>query len=94
MTGSEEQGRHETGGSILKCEDIRALLLDYMTRELGDARSRLVREHLRRCPHCQQEASEIGDTLELLRAASQSPLGFAPRLSHGRRKRVRSPSGF
>ena len=56
----------------MPCGDIQALLYDYMNRELGGARSDLVREHLRHCPNCQKVAADIRRTTELLQAASRA----------------------
>ncbi len=50
----------------MNCEDIQEVLFDYMTRELGDSRSALVREHVRRCPDCSRAAAQIQETLTLL----------------------------
>lgn len=52
------------------CDEIRPLLLEYMTRELGSARSDYVREHLRKCEDCQAAAREIQAALEALRKTS------------------------
>ncbi|MCE9615448.1 MAG: zf-HC2 domain-containing protein [Lentisphaerae bacterium] len=71
-----------------RCADIQGVLFEYMTRELGHARSALVREHLRRCPDCQRMAAEIQATLDALRedvpAADASP----PRLTDERRRQL------
>jgi predicted anti-sigma-YlaC factor YlaD len=72
----------------MKCDDIQPLLFDYMSRELGDARSALVREHLRKCSDCRQAAAEIQSTLDVLRADSGSGSGMATSLSEERRRRM------
>lgn len=76
-------------GVSLKCEDVRDVLFDYMSRELGPARSVLVREHLRRCESCQAAAAEMQTATEFLRKASQDTGGTPLRLSEERRARVR-----
>ncbi len=63
------------------CEDIRDLLLGYLTRELGDPRSDLIREHLRKCPACQAAAAELQATLDLLHDASSQGPAWPARLS-------------
>jgi predicted anti-sigma-YlaC factor YlaD len=72
----------------MQCDEIEALLTDYMSRELGEPRALLVREHLRLCPRCQAAASAIGATLELLRRASGEMKGTPEHLSSERRRRV------
>jgi len=73
----------------MKCEDIQAVLFDYMTRELGPARSDLVREHMRKCDACRAAAAEIKATLDLLQKASKSTEEIMPsRLTRRRRKRI------
>jgi anti-sigma factor RsiW len=76
-------------GAVLKCEDVREVLFDYMSRELGPARSGLVREHLRKCVECQAKASEIQRTTELLLQAAREMGGMPLRLSDKRRALVR-----
>lgn len=70
----------------LRCEDIQMLIFAYMTRELGDVQSRVVREHLRTCETCRQEASEIEETLAALRAGADDSEDL--RLSDERRERL------
>ncbi len=72
----------------MKCADIQVLLLDYMNRELGEARSNLVREHLRKCATCQAAAAEIQATLNVLRSASELDKGMPDRLSLDRRQQI------
>jgi predicted anti-sigma-YlaC factor YlaD len=72
----------------MMCGDIQSVLFDYMSRELGPARSELVRGHLRKCPACRKEAAEIRETLELLQVASRDPTGVPDRLSEDRRARL------
>jgi predicted anti-sigma-YlaC factor YlaD len=74
--------------SQVRCEDIRDLLFDYMSRELGRARSEFVREHLRRCPDCKKQAAEIQSTLDLLSTASREKTNLPSRLSDDRRKKL------
>jgi len=89
---TNESGQKPAGsGPVLRmqCGEIEALLTDYMSRELGEPRALLVREHLRMCPRCQAAASGIAATLELLRRASGEMKGAPERLSGERRRRVR-----
>jgi len=73
----------------MQCDDIQSVLFDYMTRELGDARSSLVREHLLKCPKCAEAAAEIQATLDLLHKASEAEKAKIPEhLSEKHRKRV------
>lgn len=89
---SEERKQDRAGtperDTPVTCDEIRSLLFDYMTRELGRGRSDLVREHLRRCQDCQAAAAEIQATLELLHQASDSEDGVPSRLSEERRERL------
>lgn len=73
---------------MMKCEDIQSVLLDYMTHELGEPQSILVREHLRKCRNCQVAAAEIEAALDLLRQASESERQAPMRLSDERRTRL------
>ena len=72
----------------IKCEDIQELLFDYMSRELGQARSTLVREHLRRCSECKHQAAEIQATLEMLNSASKEDSDLPSKLTDARRKKL------
>ena len=72
------------------CDDIRDLLYDYMARELGEMRSKLVREHLRHCPACSAEAAAITATLAALRETDPIPGDGTPdSLTTARRRRLR-----
>jgi hypothetical protein len=77
------------GAGAPACADIQLVLFDYMSRELGPARSEYVREHLRRCPECQAAAAEIQATLELVRRADPAQDGAPQRLSEKRRQHIR-----
>lgn len=86
--GSEKQPKGGRNGKM-KCEDIQAVLFDYMTRELGPARSDLVREHMRKCDACRAAAADIKATLKLLQKASKSTEDIMPsKLTRRRRKRI------
>ena len=74
--------------SAQNCEDIQSVLLAYMTRELGKARSELVGRHLQKCRDCQREAADIQATLDLLRQEREDDPVRAPRLSDDRRRRI------
>ena len=74
-------------GKIL-CSDIGEVLFDYMTHELGEARSLLVREHLRKCETCQARAAEIQATLDLLAGASVGRRAVPERLSDAHHARL------
>jgi predicted anti-sigma-YlaC factor YlaD len=73
----------------MKCEAIQDLLLDYVTRELDDARVAEVREHLETCADCRRAAAEIRATLKLLHSAARRAGDLPERLSDERRARVR-----
>ena len=74
--------------NVMKCEEIQDALFDYMARELGESRSELVREHLRRCAACSRAASEIQETLSLLETDSRQASDIPEALSDEHRKRV------
>lgn len=84
-----EEGKAETRdwNGPVQCEDIQDVLFDYMSRELGAARSDLVREHLRKCENCQAVAQEVQSTLDLLHSASRLDAGDK-RLTDDRHRRV------
>lgn len=65
MTNESKKNKGRLG-----CEDIGNYLMDYLTHDLGPARSDLIREHLRKCPDCRAEARELKETIDLLRSAS------------------------
>lgn len=75
-------------GNILSCEDIQHLLFAYMTRELGPARSDVVREHMRKCEKCQAAGAEIQATMDALRSSSELDSGLPDRLSDEHRERI------
>lgn len=50
----------------MSCEKIQEVLFDYMSHELGEKQSLLVREHLLHCEECRREAAEIQKTLDIL----------------------------
>ena len=83
------QDSHNNEQPITRCEDIQELLFDYMSRELGESRSALIREHLRKCPECQNVAAEIQTTLALLEGDSRETTNASARLSDERRKRLK-----
>jgi len=72
----------------MKCEDIQPLLFDYMNHELGEGRSAVTREHLRKCRDCQGVAKNIQATLDLLHKASRPGSQQAERLTDSRRKKI------
>jgi len=72
---------------FLTCDAIQDVLTAYMSRELGAAPSRAVREHLRTCEDCRREAADIQTALDMLKAATPAPADDAV-LSAARRKRL------
>lgn len=77
-----------TGDGTMNCARIQEALFEYMTHELGGARSDLVREHLRKCPKCAREAAEIQATLDALRGAGPTREPAPGKLSDKHRKRL------
>jgi len=73
---------------LMKCEDIQPLVFDYMNHELGEGRSAVVREHLRKCKECQDIARNIQATMDLLHKASMTGNPQAERLTDNRRKKI------
>lgn len=51
----------------IPCERIQEVLFDYLSGELGDRQSWVVREHLRTCPACSREAARLEETVAILR---------------------------
>ncbi|MDD5705161.1 MAG: zf-HC2 domain-containing protein [Kiritimatiellae bacterium] len=74
-------------GRPVECGQIEEVLFDYMSRELGDAQSLLVHEHLRHCASCRRAAAEMQKTMDFLRAHDPG-LGVAAHLSESRRRRL------
>ena len=72
----------------MRCDEIQALLFDYMTHELGDGRSLLIREHLRKCEECQAVAAEIQIALDMLHEASLDDPQTPMHLSDDRRTHI------
>ncbi|MGI5868083.1 MAG: anti-sigma factor family protein [Kiritimatiellia bacterium] len=72
-------------GHVMDCETIRRQLFDYLSHELASAPSTLVREHLRRCPACSEEAARIQKAVDALR--SHDPGEDAASAFEGRRRR-------
>jgi hypothetical protein len=61
-----------------------------MTRELGQGRSDLIHEHIRRCKKCQKSAADIQKTLDLLHKASEGDDFLIPKhLSKKHRARIK-----
>lgn len=85
---SSEQDKSKAKGQHIPCRDIQELLFDYMSHELGGARSVLVREHLRKCPECTRCAAEIQSTLDIFSKASQEKAGLPSRLTDERRRKL------
>ncbi len=72
----------------MQCDEIQAVLMDYLTHELGRAPAELVREHVRKCESCRGALAEFDDTLQLLRTAACEAPAPPARLSEERRRRV------
>lgn len=87
MSGKKNKTKRP-GHSQIRCEDIAELLFDYMSHELGESRSTLIREHLRKCDACKRQAAEIQSTLELLSKASKEDTDLPSRLTDERRKKL------
>jgi predicted anti-sigma-YlaC factor YlaD len=71
--------------ATIKCEEIQAQLMTYLTREMGEGRLDLIREHLKKCPDCQAEAAQVRETLGFLHDASATEGAMPTRLSAERR---------
>ncbi|MBA4387890.1 MAG: hypothetical protein C0404_07905 [Verrucomicrobia bacterium] len=72
----------------MKCEDIQPMILDYLNRELSDAFSLLVREHIRKCPNCKAVATEMKATVDALKKADTASPDLAAKLSVERRNKI------
>jgi predicted anti-sigma-YlaC factor YlaD len=64
-----KKGKFKTA-KIMKCEDMQELFLEFGARELGGARSDMVRDHLEKCETCQEAYKEVQETLAFLRKTS------------------------
>lgn len=69
------------------CWRIEEVLFDYLSRELGEQQSLLVREHLRHCDPCRRQAAQLQSTVDLLRAQDPAATVVAC-LSNPRRRRL------
>ncbi len=88
MTEQEDKMRVAKGP--VTCGEIGDLLLAYLTLELGEKQSRLVREHLRACEPCRREAARLEAMAKWLRVESGRVAGGpGRRLSEERMARVR-----
>ena len=88
MTGNHDASRALNENGRIPCEEIQGLLFGYMSRELGEGRSDLVREHIRKCADCQAAAADMQDTMSVLQGASEEEAGIPRRLSDDRRARI------
>lgn len=85
------RNRHESyclPNGKMECAEIRDLLFDYMARELGKARSELVRSHLLKCDHCKKAAAEIQTTLSMLKQGADEESEMPSVLTPDRRARI------
>lgn len=72
----------------LPCEDIQALMLEYMHRDLGEGRADLIREHARRCPTCHERMVELHQTFGILHDAPFTHGAMPEHLSARRHSRL------
>lgn len=49
------------------CEKIQEVIFDYLSHELSNDMSWLVREHLKNCKSCAKEASKLSKTMDMLK---------------------------
>ena len=84
---TDSQGKADNKKRV-ECDDIQPLLFDYMSRELGEGRAAIVREHLRKCKTCQALAKDIQATIDLLHTTSKAGPKQAERLTESRRKKI------
>lgn len=71
----------------LDCGKIRDMLFEYMSHELGDPQSLLVREHLRHCEACSDTAQKFQKTIEFMRRHDPAE-SVAAAISPKRRRRL------
>lgn len=76
----------DVGSVPLDCEQIQAVLMAYLARELGPGPGTLVREHLRHCSACQAEAATLSETLLALKAGDPGRSVPAILSERGRRR--------
>lgn len=88
MNGERTENQIRTDKKLVECEDIQPLLFDYMSRELGEGRAAIVREHLRKCKNCQALAKDMQATIDLLHKTSKADLGNTEHLTESRRKKI------
>lgn len=75
--------------AIIPCDEIQELLTAYMTKELGESQSALVREHLRKCAKCQAMARDIQSAFDLFAEDRNRERSEHVRLSDRHRARLR-----
>lgn len=56
---------------MLKCEQVKPLLSEYIDRELTLWKMQMVRLHLRTCPNCSRKLALLRDTDKLLKLGKQ-----------------------
>lgn len=88
MNGERTENQVRTEKKKVECEDIQPLLFDYMSRELGEGRAAIVREHLRKCRSCQVLAKDMQATIDLLHKTSKAGTGSLEHLTESRRKKI------
>lgn len=74
--------------TAVKCEVVQPLLVSYMSHELGESRSDLVREHLRKCCNCQKIVNDMQSTMDVLNSAAKLPSPIPDRLTPERRLKI------
>jgi len=72
----------------MDCAEIRDLLFDYMARELGKARSDLVRTHLLKCDRCKAAVADIQSAVTLLKQGTEGEPRMPETLTPDRRAKV------
>ncbi len=72
----------------LKCAEIQDHLVEYLSHELGEARSILIREHLRKCADCTAALNDIQAAFDALQETKRLDLDLPTHLTDDTRARV------
>lgn len=71
----------------MKCEDVQANLVAYITNDAGYARTELIKKHLENCTACQTESAQIKEALNFLHGIHKDE-DIPTKLSNKRRKLI------
>ncbi len=72
----------------MKCEEVQQHLFAYLTHEISQNSSQLIKQHLSKCDNCQAEAEQIKKALDILKINADIKENIPTRLSEKRRELI------